>query len=140
MYTYKIYKYNNSYHFLTFYSLSNLNSLSPPFQNLKSCGLHLVVSPRNQFCLLHPRLYLPSRIDATPRKNIISGIDTSHNQIRTLRGVPLTRSFLVAMESRSAFIFTAKYFDDSTARRTFSSGDKIVAIVLVRSLGERNDT
>lgn len=104
---------------------------SPPFQNLKGCRLRSCCIPSQPILPAAPRDCI-SRRDASQKYYI--GYRYVAQSDKGPERVPLTRSFLVAMESRPAFIFTAKYFDDSTARRTFSSEDEIVAVVLIRSL------
>lgn len=121
---------------LAFYIESELMPLSPPFRNPKDRGPHRAVAfPHGQFCLLHPRLYLSTRIDATPRKNIISGIDTSHNQIRAPRGVPLTRSFLVSRWNRGPLLFSQPSISMTQPPDGHSRRDRRRRpIVLLRSL------
>lgn len=129
----KIYKW-----FILSFTFTWTHSAAPrlPFRISRVANCGLVVSPRNQFCLLHPEIVSPDEDRRDTSQKYYIGYRYVAQSDKGPERVPLTRSFLVAMESRPAFIFTAKYFDDSTARRTFSSEDEIVvvAVVLIRSL------
>lgn len=117
-----------------------LASLSE-FQGLRTAVLLYPLAANFACCT--QRLYLPTRIDATPRKNIISGIDTSHNQIRAPRGSRWLGRFS-SRWNRGSLLFSQPSISmtqppDGHSRR----GDEIVvvvAIVFIRSLLSERET